>query len=176
MRLSDKTLKSWHVFTLCGPTCSPTLRSIGLHTSATTLRLCPQIRKQIYNSFCFVPLNHITGTVSFCSSMTHHKFDVIGVRSHDLQFMDSTFHLPETAVLTTEPYASRCIIENKVRVSVFSLVLYMSSWHPTSCTVKHSWPVHKLYILQVSKTFGWWLRVCVHWLCYIVHCCWVLHM
>ena len=31
------------------------------------------------------------------------KFNLIGIRTHDLKTMDSTFHVPETLALTTEP-------------------------------------------------------------------------
>ena len=36
-------------------------------------------------------------------STEHPKFNLTGVRTHDLQVMDSTFHVPETLALTTEP-------------------------------------------------------------------------
>ena len=31
------------------------------------------------------------------------KLDQTGVRAHDLQIMESTFHVPKTPTLTTEP-------------------------------------------------------------------------
>ena len=33
----------------------------------------------------------------------HHKFDLTGVQTHDLQIIDSTFHVPDALALTTEP-------------------------------------------------------------------------
>ena len=36
-------------------------------------------------------------------STMHPKVNPIGVRTHDLQIMDSSFCVPETLALTTEP-------------------------------------------------------------------------
>ena len=33
----------------------------------------------------------------------HPKFDLPGFQAHDLKIMNSTFHVPETVILTCEP-------------------------------------------------------------------------
>ena len=37
------------------------------------------------------------------SPSTHPKFEPTGIRTHDLQIMDNTFHVPETFTLTSKP-------------------------------------------------------------------------
>ena len=40
---------------------------------------------------------------NFDERTKHPKFDLTGVRTHDLQIMNSIFHIPETLVLFTDP-------------------------------------------------------------------------
>ena len=41
-------------------------------------------------------------------STLHPKFESTGVRAHDLQIIDTTFHVPQTLVLTAEPSGTSC--------------------------------------------------------------------
>ena len=43
------------------------------------------------------------------------KFDLTGVRTHDLQLIDSTFHIPETLTLTTHHVIGDHLQDNKVK-------------------------------------------------------------
>ena len=45
---------------------------------------------------------YIFEQVDLDRSTMHLKLDLAGVQTHDLQIIDSTFHVPEMLVLTTE--------------------------------------------------------------------------
>ena len=65
----------------------------------------------------------------FGRSATHPKFDLTTVWIHDLQTMDSTFHVPEALTLATEPPgSSSAMICKVVLFSVMNCILLLEDY------------------------------------------------
>ena len=58
-----------------------------------------------YSALCELSSNTVIifGSSDFARRTKYLKFDPTGVWTHDLWIMNSTFHVPEMLVLTTEP-------------------------------------------------------------------------
>ena len=63
-------------------------------------------------------------------STTHPNFDIIGVQTHDLQIMDSVFHVPETLVLITESSKTFQIYIESYQVKLYHIMItpYLKSF------------------------------------------------
>ena len=82
---------------------------------------------------------------------THPKFDPTGFRTHDMQVIDSTYHVPEMLILTTEPSEASSVMQ-PWRGYVASVSKVNLSAHVWS-TVSYGFPLTRNKLLWLPVVY-----------------------